>query len=485
MFFLTKLFQARQKMASSRTRWDDEEKPILDHLEDLRKMIMKMVLTLLVAVSACFVFDRELLEIIRYPIKLAGIEALDGSKLPEGIQETDWAKVKDLSKAVVTLEPAARDQFLARVPADLREAVLATIYFRAALALPVAERKGFVEASAPPGRIRDLALFLAAENPDGHIDDTAQLLRMTALGPAETFTLTLKLAFFAGIVVSFPLLLWFLADFVLPGLTPRERRLVLPSVLVGFALFLGGVLFAYFIVSPRALRFFYEYSMRLGVISDWRIGQFVSFVTQFILIFGLCFELPVVVMALVKLGMLSYSSMSRTRAYAVATIFFVAALITPTTDALTLFLLGGPMVILYEICIWLAWAIERKERRQAAIDEKDWQDRMLVPAVAATAMDTTDATQPDDDAPGDGSIDGDGESHLPPLDDVPEIRPAPHAQAMPDDDSLPQDWGSVDDPYGFNDDAAADNHSGDEHKDDGDGDATPENPADSSPRGPA
>jgi sec-independent protein translocase protein TatC len=97
---------------------------------------------------------------------------------------------------------------------------------------------------------------------------------------------------------------------------------------VGFGLFLCGVLFAYFVVLPRALLFFYEWSGNLGVSNDWRIGEYISFATQFTLLFGLSFELPVVVMVFVKLGMLT-TRPCPARAYAVLAIFVTAAVLTP------------------------------------------------------------------------------------------------------------------------------------------------------------
>ena len=126
------------------------------------------------------------------------------------------------------------------------------------------------------------------------------------------------------------------------------------------------MLFAYYAVLPRALGFFYEWGGKLGVSNDWRIGEYITFATQFTLLFGLSFELPVVVMVFVKLGMLTYETMARTRSYAIVAIFVAAAILTPTPDALTMTLMAAPMVILYEICIWLAWFWERKQRRMEA-----------------------------------------------------------------------------------------------------------------------
>ncbi|MFM7182950.1 MAG: twin-arginine translocase subunit TatC [Verrucomicrobiales bacterium] len=483
MFVLKKLFQARSKVARKRSKWDDVEKPFLDHLEDLRKMLMKVAMTLAITMTLCFVFDKELMELVRYPVKMAGLDSMDGSKLPGEISEADWGKIKDMSRSLATLDEKARESYIAWVPEPLRDATVATHYFRAALTLPQESRAAFVTEVLPAGPRRQLALFLVEKNPEARIDEGGQLLRMTALGPAETFTLSLKLSFFAGIIISFPLLLWFIAEFILPGLTKHERKLVLPSVLVGFILFGIGVCFAYFVVTPKALQFFYEYSLRLGVVSDWRIGYFVSFVTQFTLIFGLCFELPVVVMALVKLGLLSYPTMSRTRSYAIVAIFIISAIITPTTDAITLLLLAGPMVFLYEICIWLAWLIERKERREAEKEDKEWQERRLKPALAvapaagAAAAISVDDIPVEDPPPGpeepwhdpylapereswpddperrdhqtfDGQDDEEVETGGPDAgaEDLPVVSPAPGAVARPDFDELPLDWGQPDDP---------------------------------------
>ncbi len=91
-----------------------------------------------------------------------------------------------------------------------------------------------------------------------------------------------------------------------------------------------------------------------------RRREYYSFTTQFVIGFGLAFELPVVVLLLVKLGIVNYETLRRTRAFAVIIIFVVAAIITPTSDILTLVLMGGPMYVLYEICIGIAWLMNRR-----------------------------------------------------------------------------------------------------------------------------
>jgi hypothetical protein len=136
-------------------------------------------------------------------------------------------------------------------------------------------------------------------------------------------------------------------------------------------------------VLPRALLFFSEWGGNLGVSNDWRIGEYISFATQFTLLFGLSFELPVVVMVFVKLGLLSYEMMSRTRSYAIHAIFVTAAVITPTPDAFTLMLMALPMLFLYEICIWLAWLDRRKNRIAEEQEAREREEHLAAEAPAS------------------------------------------------------------------------------------------------------
>jgi sec-independent protein translocase protein TatC len=183
---------------------------------------------------------------------------------------------------------------------------------------------------------------------------------LRALGITDSITISFHLAFYAGIVLSFPLLLYFLAEFVLPALTLMEKRFVLPAIFVSFALFLLGVLICYFWLLPKTILFFFRDTQSLGWAPAWTVEQYYSFVTRFIIGFGLAFELPVVVLALVKFGLITYRFMARTRPYAMVLIFVLATIITPTPDILTLISMGLPMCLLYEGCIWISWAMERR-----------------------------------------------------------------------------------------------------------------------------
>src|SRR5205807_9522784 len=156
-----------------------------------------------------------------------------------------------------------------------------------------------------------------------------------------------------------------IAEFVLPALTAVEKRFLLPAILVSFALFLLGVVVCYFWLLPKSILFFFHDTQSLGWAPTWTVQQYDSFVTRFTMGFGLAFELPVVVLALVRFGLITYRFMARTRPYAVILMFVLAAIITPTPDILTLVAMALPMCLLYESCIWIAFFMERRSVRSA------------------------------------------------------------------------------------------------------------------------
>ncbi|MFN2508844.1 MAG: twin-arginine translocase subunit TatC [Chthoniobacterales bacterium] len=205
------------------------------------------------------------------------------------------------------------------------------------------------------------SLTAIMQRPLTQLNDRIRTLQ--ALGITDSFTISFNLAFYAGIVLSFPLLLYFLAEFVLPALTAVEKRLLLPAIGVSFALFLVGVVACYYWLLPSTILFFFRDAQSLGWAPAWTVREYYSFVTRFTIGFGLAFELPVVVLALVRFGLVTFDFMQRTRPYAVVVIFLLAALITPTPDLLTLMAMGAPMYLLYESCIWIAWLMERRSRR--------------------------------------------------------------------------------------------------------------------------
>jgi sec-independent protein translocase protein TatC len=200
--------------------------------------------------------------------------------------------------------------------------------------------------------------------------DPKLLRSLVSLGVADSMTISFQLAFYAGIVLAFPFLIYFAGQFILPALTPQERKAMLPAVGIGFGLFLGGVVLGYYLVLPATLRFFFRDAQSLDWTPTWTVRDYFSFVTQLCVGFGAAFELPVIVLVLVRLGVLSVALLRRTRAYAFLLIFVAAAFLAPTPDAVSMAMMGGPMYLLYEICILIAWMMERKRKKEADASAK-------------------------------------------------------------------------------------------------------------------
>jgi sec-independent protein translocase protein TatC len=377
MYLLKKVFEFREKAHS------DHEKPFLEHLEDLRVMITRIVITLVISMVICFSFQGQLMSMLRAPAEKVLYtkqkESMPDGDAHKGIKVPTveiWNEAKKVEQIVVGLDEGQREVFFRNLEnPELEFHAKCVSLLRAIKAMPKDKQSGFVKKLGVDDQMVRQLNALLESNPDVEVNSGSNIRMMSALKPTETFMLSMKLAFFAGMVLAFPLLLMFVLQFVLPGLHEKERRLLWPAMAIGFGLFLSGVCFAYFFVLPRALLFFYEWSGNLGVSNDWRIGDYITFAIQFTLLFGLSFELPVVVMVLVKLGMLTYETMSRTRSYAILAIYVAAAVITPTPDIMTLNLMALPMLFLYEICIWLAWFDRKKNREAKKREEEELAER--------------------------------------------------------------------------------------------------------------
>ncbi len=355
---------------------EDEEKPFLEHLDELRSTLIRMVMTLLICTIACMFFASTLMDILRKPVNEVW-DMFEQTHLPSQIDMEVWAKAKETATAAAALEEPQRRMLFERIPASQAELAKAALVLRAAQVLPDEQKLTFIQDAAADDSVRELAMNLY-ESKAVLTDGTGRgaLKMMSAFQPGEAFMLSIKLALYAGIVVSFPLLLYFLLQFIIPGLLQHERKLLYKCMFVGFGLFLIGTCFCYFIVLPKVLTFFYTYSLEFGISNEWRIGYYLSFATQMILMFGLAFELPVVVMPFVKLGVLTYEMMKSTRRYALVAIVVLAAVITPTPDVATMMLMAVPMYGLYELCILLAWQHERKTLRDAQSDVARYEDEL-------------------------------------------------------------------------------------------------------------
>jgi len=166
----------------------------------------------------------------------------------------------------------------------------------------------------------------------------------------------------AGIVLAMPYLVYQGIMFVSPALTRKEKKyvyLILPWIAL---MFLGGVAFGYFILVPPATRFLLTWGADIAT-PEIRIGNYISIVTRLLLAIGIVFEMPVITTFLSRLGIIKPKWLADRRRLAIIVAFILAAIITPTFDPINQSLVAVPMIVLYEMSIWLAKLVQRKESR--------------------------------------------------------------------------------------------------------------------------
>lgn len=169
----------------------------------------------------------------------------------------------------------------------------------------------------------------------------------------EAFFVEIKVAFFAAIMISFPVLATQLWKFVAPGLYAQEKRAFLPFLLLTPVLFTAGAAMAYYVAMPVALGFLLGYSGDVGGVTQEAlpgVGNYLNFVTKFLFGFGVAFLLPVLLMLLERAGIVSIDQLRKGRRYAIVGAFALAAVLTPP-DVVSQLLLAIPLCLLYELAI--------------------------------------------------------------------------------------------------------------------------------------
>jgi len=195
------------------------------------------------------------------------------------------------------------------------------------------------------------------------------------LAPAEALWQNVKVAGLFAIVLATPYLLVEIWRFIVPGLHAQERRFVGPFVCLSLLAFFAGVSFSFFFVLPFALNFLISYGVSAGFIPQLSIAQYVGFALWFLLVFGLVFEVPLVITLMAKVGWVDAPFLRRYRKWALLGSFIVAAILTPTPDPFNQCLMALPMYVLYEVGIVSASLFNKRSATPAT--------EALVPAVAA------------------------------------------------------------------------------------------------------
>ncbi len=173
---------------------------------------------------------------------------------------------------------------------------------------------------------------------------------------AAQFFIHLKISFWAGFVLAVPYILFLLWRFVAPALYVSEKKAVKGAFLFGGGMFLIGLLVAYFLIFPLTLRFLGTYQVSETVANQISLQSYIAMFIRLCLMMGLVFEMPTLAAVLSRIGLLTKDWMKRYRKHAVVVLMVLAAVITPTGDAFTLFLVGVPLYLLYELSIFFCKA---------------------------------------------------------------------------------------------------------------------------------
>jgi sec-independent protein translocase protein TatC len=349
----------------------DESEPLseegtmsfLDHLDELRKRLIRSALFIAIAFVICWFFSDRIYNFLQVPVRAAMLDAkrlyapeLSGtaiaiSDLPD---ETPVIFTLPIEAKLGSVLISAGTAIHCKVKRDAQGKVqLITASYWVIDERTVIEKDTLI----PPELYQSANTTLGRDN---------QLVVPTVQG---AFNLYIKVSFYAAIFFAVPFLLIQIWGFVAPGLYPHEKTYAAPVIIMASVFFLLGCAFAYYIAFPRAANFL------LGVATGGNLRPLVTADEYFDLIIiimlglGVVFEIPTITFFTSRLGLVSPGLLLRVWRYAVVVIFIVAAVLSPTTDVPNLLVFAAPMMILYFLSVGIAWVFHR--RRQT---EKEYQE---------------------------------------------------------------------------------------------------------------
>ena len=314
---------------------EDEGGPVksfLEHLEDLRWVLIKSGVAAGVAMLGCLLAGNYVVRILEWPLTRAPGRYSAKAQTVRVVMGTNQLSVLHLT------------------PNDPLVALVGT---NRAVRLEL----------TPAMQGTNQVMSWRAQDDSDTPPERGLGIEIVNLSPAGSFVVATKVAFYGGLVLAAPFIFYFVAHFVFPALKLREKKYIYRGLAFGGGLFMTGVLFCYFILMPVALAASVQYAEWLGFSANqWRAEDYVGFVCKFLLGMGLGFELPVVVLTLVKIGVLDYRMLAAGRRYVIVISAVLGAVLT-TPEVITQILMAVPLYLLYETCIWIAWYWERKKRR--------------------------------------------------------------------------------------------------------------------------
>jgi sec-independent protein translocase protein TatC len=330
----------------------------LDHLDELRKRLIRCALFIAVAFVLCWVFSDKIYNFLQVPVRAAMLDAKKQVALPLPGAALTLSDLPDGTEMRLLLQT---------------EAKISDVLIPAGTMLPVKAQH------AADGVLQIITTSLVMVNDQTIIDkDTVIPPKLyqssnTAMSPNNqlvvptvqgAFNLYIKVAFYAAIFFSVPVLLAQIWGFVAPGLYPHEKRYASPIIIMSSVFFLLGCAFAYYIAFPRAANFL------LGVTTGGNLRPLVNADDYFDLIImimlglGVVFEIPTATFFTSRLGLVSPGLLLKVWRYAVVIIFIVAAVLSPTTDIPNLLVFAAPMLLLYFLSVAIAWVFWRKRKTE-------------------------------------------------------------------------------------------------------------------------
>ena len=297
---------------------DDEEDDgegaqmsLLDHLGELRVRLTRSFIAIAVGMVACYGFAEQMFDILMEPMVKVFEKQLAANPI---LDPQFFTNLKTLFTDLMSQHGMAVDKV------DLFVNTLQTALLRVA--------------------------------GEGHFQYTY---------PAEAFFSHIKISIVAGLFLVSPYVFAQLWGFIAPGLYSHERKWMIPMAFLSALFFTGGALFGYFQVFPYAFDFFAGFSTH-GIQFTPKLNEYLSFCLKLLFAFGFVFELPLFIFFLARMGMVSSAGLRKKRKYAILVGFILAAVLTPP-DPFTQCLMAGPLIILYEVGIWVAFFFGKKEKR--------------------------------------------------------------------------------------------------------------------------
>jgi sec-independent protein translocase protein TatC len=327
-------------------------KSFLEHLEDFRWVLIKSVVAFVLGMLICLFGANNVVAILKWPLSHNPMRSLARAcKIPLPYSSLYHHSTNQV--AIVSFGTNQLGNF------DIAPALQKSLNLGTNPVVAVQIEPMMIGTNQVLG-------WSVSPGPGTIPDDSRLNIELINLSPAGAFFVAFQVAFYGGMVLASPFILYFIASFVFPALRFHERKHVYRALFFGGGLFLTGIAFCYFILMPVALAAAQLYANWMGFSSfQWRAEDYISFVCKFMLGMGLGFELPVVILTLVKIGVVKYSTLAKARRYMIVINLILGAVLT-TPEPITMIVMFVPLQFLYEITVWIAWYWDRQEGKREA-----------------------------------------------------------------------------------------------------------------------